>query len=164
MAANDYVLHSEWSIPGKAAEIYRILIEFAAYERWWADVYLDVEQSATGDEDGLGAEASFRTKGKVNYPLKWSAQVGSTNFPHGFSFDATGDLVGRGAWALEQHGDRVHVAFDWTVRAEKPLLKHFSFLLKPVVRANHRWAMQRGQELLIKELDRRHKPKKSERR
>ena len=41
------------------------------------------------------------------------------------------------------------------IRAEKPLLRYLSFLLKPVFSANHRWAMARGEESLRAELGRR---------
>jgi len=30
---------------------------------------------------------------------------------------------------------------DWRIRAEKPLLRYRSFLVKPVFGANHRWVM-----------------------
>ena len=45
--------------------------------------------------------------------------------------------------------------FDWRLRAEKPLLKSLSFLLKPLFRWNRGWAMARGEEGLRRELIRR---------
>jgi hypothetical protein len=47
------------------------------------------------------------------------------------------------------------VTYDWRIRAEKPLLRAFSFVLKPIFAANHRWAMARGEESLALELRRR---------
>jgi hypothetical protein len=47
------------------------------------------------------------------------------------------------------------VTYDWQLRAEKPLLRWLSFLLRPVFDANHRWAMARGEESLRLELLRR---------
>jgi hypothetical protein len=47
------------------------------------------------------------------------------------------------------------IVFDWRLRAEKPLLKSLSFLLKPLFRWNHGWAMARGEEGLRRELIRR---------
>jgi hypothetical protein len=49
----------------------------------------------------------------------------------------------------------VHVTFDWSIRAEKPLLQYLSFLLKHVFEANHRWAMAQGERCLKRELSRR---------
>jgi hypothetical protein len=55
----------------------------------------------------------------------------------------------------------VDIMFDWRIRAEKPLLRWLSFVLKPLFEANHRWAMARGEECLVRELARR---RESERR
>ena len=75
--------------------------------------------------------------------------------PHGFSIEAAGDFVGRGIWSFHEHSDSLDIEFDWRLRAEKPLLKHLSFLLKPLFRWNHRWAMVRGEHGLRRELIRR---------
>jgi hypothetical protein len=41
------------------------------------------------------------------------------------------------------------------VRAEKPLLQALSPFLRPLLAANHRWAMRKGEESLALELARR---------
>ena len=67
-----------------------------------------------------------------------------------------GDFNGRGIWTLEQDGGFVNVTYDWKLRADKPLLSALSFLFKPIFSANHRWAMEKGEESLKLELARRH--------
>ena len=42
--------------------------------------------------------------------------------------DATGDLEGRGVWTFAQDGDFVDVTYDWTIRANKPIVEKLSFL------------------------------------
>lgn len=69
--------------------------------------------------------------------------------------DATGDLEGQGIWTFAQEGSFVEVTFDWTIRANKPIVDKLSFLLKPVFRSNHNWTMKRGEESLKLELLRR---------
>src|SRR5215813_5427396 len=69
--------------------------------------------------------------------------------------DATGDLAGKGIWTFTQNGEFVDVAYDWTIRANKPIVEKLSFLLKPIFRSNHNWTMNRGQESLKLELLRR---------
>jgi hypothetical protein len=66
-----------------------------------------------------------------------------------------GDFQGRGVWTFTQEGERVRVSYDWKIKAGKPLLRAFSFLLKPVFSANHRWAMAMGEKSLVLELARR---------
>ena len=67
--------------------------------------------------------------------------------PHGFSLEAIGDFVGRGIWTFEQVGDETIVTYDWKISAEKGVLKTFSFLMKPIFGANHRWAMAQGERV-----------------
>lgn len=74
--------------------------------------------------------------------------------PNRLELRATGDFDGRGVWNLRQDGDQVGITFDWQLTADKPLLRYFSFLLKPLFAANHRWAMARGEESLKRELAR----------
>ena len=68
---------------------------------------------------------------------------------------ASGDFDGRGEWTFEQDGRFVDITYGWRLRAEKPLLRSLSSLLKPLFEANHRWAMARGEESLALELARR---------
>ena len=48
------------------------------------------------------------------------------------------------------------MTYDWTVVAEKGVLKRLSAVMKPIFSANHHWAMARGEESLRLELARRH--------
>ena len=73
-----------------------------------------------------------------------------------FALDAIGDFVGHGDWHLAQDGDYTNITHDWRIKAEKPLLRILSPIMKPIFGANHRWAMARGEESLQIELDRRH--------
>jgi hypothetical protein len=75
--------------------------------------------------------------------------------PNGFTINAFGELEGTGIWTFEQDGDFVSITFDWQVSATKPLLKHSSFILKPLFSWNHDWVMNRGERHLQTELDRR---------
>jgi hypothetical protein len=59
-------------------------------------------------------------------------------------------------WTFEQDGEWVNATYDWKIRAEKPLLRRLSVVLKPLFSANHYWAMEKGEESLKLELARRH--------
>ena len=65
---------------------------------------------------------------------------------------AWGDLEGTGIWSFEADGDWTCVTYVWIVQVRKPLVRILSFLFKPIFSANHRWAMARGQESLVREL------------
>jgi hypothetical protein len=58
-------------------------------------------------------------------------------------------------WTIEQDGAYVNATYDWQVRAEKPLLQLLAPVMRPLLEANHRWAMRQGEESLKLELLRR---------
>jgi Polyketide cyclase / dehydrase and lipid transport len=150
--ANDYIFLTRWEVQGKADEAYEILIDVPGYLRWWPEVYLAVRPLAPAGKDGIGQNYRLLTRGKLPYRLRWDARIIETRRPGSFTIEATGDFVGRGVWTFEEHGSDLKILFDWRLRAEKPLLKSLSFLLRPLFRWNHRWAMARGEEGLRREF------------
>lgn len=157
MASNDYHFITNWRIKGSIEEIAEILSDAPDLARWWPSVYLQVDELEPGDpETGIGKVVDLYTKGWLPYTLRWQFRVTESNPPHGFALEAWGDFDGRGVWTLEQDGEWADVTYDWKIRADKPLLRALSFLLKPVFSANHHWAMNQGEESLKRELERRH--------
>src|SRR5438067_5938651 len=146
--SNEYVFVTHWRVEGSIEEISEILDNAEDLPRWWPSVYLEVKKLP----DGV---ISLYTKGWLPYTLRWQFRVTENRRPHGFTLDATGDLVGRGVWTLTQDGPYAEVVYDWRIRADKPLLRRFSFIVKPLFAANHNWAMARGEESLKLELLRR---------
>jgi len=155
MASNDYHFITHWRVQGTLKEVSDIIGDAGELTRWWPSVYLDVRILEPGDENGLGKVVSLYTKGWLPYTLRWDFRVTSVR-QDGFTLVASGDFDGRGIWTFEQDGPWVNIIYDWKISAEKPLLRYFSFLVKPVFSANHRWAMARGEESLRLELARRH--------
>ena len=152
---NDYHFITHWRVNGTCGEVADILGDPLALQRWWPSVYLSVEEIAPAREDGLGRRVRLHTKGWLPYTLVWEFEVVESRYPYGFTIVADGDFDGRGVWTLAQDGDAVNVTYDWRLRAEKPLLRNLTFVLRPVFEANHRWAMAQGEASLKLELDRR---------
>jgi hypothetical protein len=155
VSANDYHFVTHWRVESTVEEVSDVLGNAKDLTRWWPSVYLAVREIEPGGEDGVGRVVELYTKGWLPYTLHWSFRVTESRKPHGFSLEAWGDFDGRGVWTFEQDGRFVNITYDWKIRAEKPLLRYFSFLLKPIFSANHRWAMARGEESLRAELGRR---------
>lgn len=156
MASNDYHFITHWRVEGDIKEVADILGNGPDLVRWWPSVYLNAEELEPGDAAGVGRVISLYTKGWLPYTLRWQFRVTESRYPHGFTLEAWGDFDGRGIWTLAQDGPWVDITYDWKIRAEKPLLRYFSFLMKPIFGANHRWAMAQGEESLELELARRH--------
>jgi hypothetical protein len=162
MPTNDYHFITHWRVPGTVAEVTEILGDAPGLARWWPSVYLKVAVLAPGDEKGLGKTVDLYTKGWLPYTLRWQFEVTEV-YADGFRLEATGDFVGRGIWTLVQEGSDVLVRYDWKIQAEKPLLRDFSFIMKPLFGANHRWAMAKGEASLKLELARWHARTEAER-
>ena len=155
MASNDYHFITTWRVTATLQEVNDILGNALDLPRWWPSVYIDVKELSSDDERGIGKVIDLHTKGFLPYTLRWQFRVTESRAPYGFTLEAWGDFVGRGNWTFEPIGDEVIITYDWNIRADKPLLRHLSFLMKPFFSANHRWAMQKGLESLRIELARR---------
>ncbi|MDQ3812324.1 MAG: polyketide cyclase, partial [Armatimonadota bacterium] len=146
MAINDYHFITHWRVEGTVQDVYDILSNTDEFPRWWPAVYLDAREITPGNEHDLGRTVALHTRGWLPYTIWWQSRLIEAREPDGYTLEAQGDFVGRGIWTFEQDGSCVNITFDWRIRAEKPLLRYLSFLLKPVFAANHRWAMAKGEE------------------
>jgi hypothetical protein len=155
LASNEYAFLTRWRVEATREEAYDVIADGESLARWWPSVYLEVKTLVGGDATGRGRITELWTKGFLPYTLRWRFLVTDAVRPERIALDAMGDFVGRGVWTFESAGAGTDVVFDWRLRAEKPLLRALSFLLKPVFSANHRWAMARGEESLKLELRRR---------
>src|SRR6266581_7951918 len=162
LTTNDYHFITHWRVESTVDEVSKILGDPLALRRWWPSVYLDVKVVEPGEESGLGRVVSLYTKGWLPYTLRWDFRVTEVR-KDGFTLVASGDFDGRGIWTFEQDGPWVNITYDWKISAEKLLLRYFSFLVKPIFSANHRWAMAKGEESLRLELARRHAKTSEER-
>ena len=153
--SNQYAFLTRWRVEGTCGEVADVLGEATALPRWWPSVYLEVEELRPADARGVGRRVRLLTKGWLPYTIAWEFETVESKYPYGFTLVATGDFDGRGVWTFEQDGSFVDITYDWRLSAEKPLLRNLSFLLKPVFEANHRWAMEQGEQSLKLELARR---------
>ncbi len=151
----DYHFITVWHVAGSAHEVADVLRDADTLPRWWPSVYLDVAEVRPGGPDGTGRVVELLTKGWLPYTLRWRITSIEPVTDEGFAIGASGDFVGSGRWTFEQEGPEVRVTYDWRIRAQKPLLRRLTWLLRPAFAANHRWAMARGEESLRLELRRR---------
>jgi Polyketide cyclase / dehydrase and lipid transport len=149
MAANAYRFESRWRVKASPEEVTEILSDAPGLARWWPQVYLEVRET----EPKVYA---LHTRGRLPYTLRWNFRVTESHPPNGFSIKAWGDLEGTGVWTFTPDGAFTEIHFLWVVDANKPLLRWLSPVLKPAFEVNHKWAMARGEESLIRELERRH--------
>src|SRR5262245_10128092 len=158
MPSPTYHFVTRWRVDSTPEEAYEIIDNTPDLPRWWPAVYLEVVELEPGDSRGIGKVIGLYTKGWLPYTLRWQFLVVEKVPARRIVLEAWGHFVGRGTWTFTPDGGGVEITYDWEVRAEKPLLRYLSFLLKPVFAANHRWAMAKGEESLKLELARRRAP------
>ena len=156
MARNEYRFVTRWRVKASREEVFAVLTDSENLTRWWPSVYRGVQPvaPATGP-GGVGKRLLLDTQGWLPYRLRWELRVVEHQPPSRLALEASGDFVGSGVWTLAQDGNATELKYVWAIRAQKPLLRYLSFLLKPVFALNHRWAMARGLESLELELERR---------
>jgi|SRR5215813_7615742 len=155
MASTNYHFIDKWRVEATVNEIADILEDALSLPRWWPSVYFEVKELEPGAEGGIGKLISLRAGGWLPYTLRIKFRTVSSRYPNGFTMEAFGDLEGTGIWIFEQDDRYVNITYDWTIRANKPIVRQLSFLLKPIFRSNHNWTMKRGEESLKLELQHR---------
>jgi hypothetical protein len=162
---NEYHFVTHWRVEGTCGEVADILGDPLRLRVWWPSVYLGVEEiEPAKGANGVGRRVRLLTKGWLPYTLRWDLVVLESRYPQGSTIAATGDLDGTGAWTFVQDGAFVDITYDWRIRAEKPLLRTLSFVLRPLFEANHRWAMREGEESLKLEIARQRATSEEQRR
>ncbi|HTU31770.1 MAG TPA: SRPBCC family protein [Solirubrobacteraceae bacterium] len=137
----EYSFVDEWDVNAPPEAVYDALADARTYPDWWRPVYLDV---AADGPAAVGAVAYQHFKGYLPYHLHTRARITRLEPPRLIEADIDGDLRGRGMWTLTPAGAGTHVRFDWVVFADRRLLRWLTPILRPVLRANHAWAIARA--------------------
>lgn len=136
--AREYVFVDEWDVDAPQEAVFDALADGRTYPDWWKPVYITVE----GDEN----VTYHHFKGKLPYTLRTRSEVVSKQRPNRVEVNVEGDLRGKGVWNLSPREGTTHVRFDWTVFADKPIVRVLTPVLRPLFRWNHAWAMARARE------------------
>lgn len=94
----------------------------------------------------LGSVSRQHFRGRLPYHLRTQSTITGLEPGRLLEADIDGDLRGHGVWRLTPTSAGTHVRFEWTVFAERPLLRVMTPLLRPLLRANHAWAIARAKE------------------
>jgi quercetin dioxygenase-like cupin family protein/uncharacterized protein YndB with AHSA1/START domain len=143
-ATGEYVFVDEWDVRAPLQPTFDAVADGRTYPEWWKPVYISVE--ADGPPQ-VGAVSRQHFKGRLPYHLHTTSEITEYEPPARVVAEVEGDLRGRGIWTLTEQGDGVtHVRFDWTVFADRRLLRTLTPVLRPLFRANHNWAIARAME------------------
>jgi hypothetical protein len=154
MAPPEYHVTTTWEVEADLREVAAILREPASLACWWPAAFLAVEAAGRPDE-APGSAGRVWSKGWLPYTLRLEFDVVELPERPGVVVRVKGDFEGCCDCTVTARGPRLQIVFDWKVRVHKPVIRRWSWLLRPVFVANHLWVMARGLESFRLELARR---------
>jgi hypothetical protein len=141
-----YRFVDEWFVPLPTEQAYEILGDPLRYPEWWPEAF--PQTSGDPGPPKPGNRTDVLSKGFLPYRLRWTLTCVSVERPHRIDAEMTGDFVGTSGWTLTEVDGGTRAVLDFRPSVSKPLVRNLSPLLGPLFRANHRWAMRRGQEAI----------------
>lgn len=138
MPFHHYHFVTHWQVRAPIQKVYEILKDGPRYAQWWRPAYVSSEEIAPGKVRAV-------VHSRLRYTLTFVTEVTREAPPHEIELRSSGDLVGKGLWKLHQNGEWTKIQFSWEVRAEKPLLRWLSPLLRPLFKWNHDGVMSAGE-------------------
>ena len=143
--AHEYHFFDRWLIPAPIEQVWDSITQTEHYTQWWGKVYDEVEKLSEGDADGVGAKTRVVVHGPLPYKLGFVVESVRIEKPYVLEVRSQGDLIGTGVWRLRSVSGGTEVSYDWRPKAEFPLVRLLSPLLKPLFHYNHDWCMQQGE-------------------
>jgi hypothetical protein len=152
MATNYYVFVDKFVAPCDVETAYQYIKQIEDYPRWWGKVYKKIVKLKDAPPDTPGAKHLVTFGGFLPYTLTIESEVTHIERLRRIEFDASGDLEGKGVWQFKPVAGGTEITFDWRVAANKPVIRAFSFLLKPLFKANHAYCVRKANEGIRKDL------------
>ena len=146
-----YIFVDKFAVPCNIATAYEYISNTEDYPRWWK-VYKKVSRLNNTPPDLPGAKSVMIVGGFLPYTLTIENEITSADKPYLICFNACGDLKGKGIWILREIAEGTEITFDWRIEANKKVIRWFSFLLKPLFRANHTFCIRKANEGIINDL------------
>jgi uncharacterized protein YndB with AHSA1/START domain len=138
-----YEFVDEWEVSAPPRAVYDVLLDGRTYPQWWRRVYIDVQSDGSRT---VGSVAHQHFKGFLPYHLNTTSRIVRLDPGRMIAAEIDGDLRGTGVWTLTPTQRGCAVRFDWTVHADRLLLRLLTPVLRPALRANHSWSIARAVE------------------
>ncbi|HLF75916.1 MAG TPA: polyketide cyclase [Dehalococcoidia bacterium] len=154
MVANEYHMLSHWRVLGTSEKVFDIVLRAEELPRWWPSGFTEALPIQSGDETGEAKVVRLESRGFLPLLLRWHVVASEVDRPYRLVNKVWGDLEGECIWTFEQDGEWTEIASDWRIVVKMPMAAVVSPLVKPLLIANHRWAMAKGEQSLRLEVER----------
>jgi hypothetical protein len=162
----DYQFITKWRFSQPIERVWGAINAAEDYPRWWPDI-LYYECLTPENPRGIGARGKRAVRGFLPYSLHYTTTITGLQPPCDMTYDADGDLVGNGRFALqeilsnnaaasetEKKPPLTEVTIYWNVSTNGRWLNRLAPLLKWLFAANHHYVMNRGRRGLTQWLNR----------
>ncbi len=146
-----YSFLSHWKIKAPIDTIWQLIYDSEKWPEWW-DGVISVVETNKGDTRGIGSLRSYKMRSPMSYTLSFNMELTERIDLQLLKGNASGDLVGTGAWTFKQTGEETDVQCHWQVSTTKWWMNMFAFILRPVFHYNHAAVMRKGAESLARKL------------
>lgn len=140
----EYRFESLWKLPAggdpavTAERVYQALHDIVTYPQWWPQIRT---VHRTGDTTGT---VSVRSALPYTLTLDLAAKR-QDPVARVLAADVAGDLTGLCGWRVVTSKSLVLAKFTGLMDVNTPFLKRTGSVLRPVLKANHRWMMSAGE-------------------
>ncbi|HEY0451470.1 polyketide cyclase [Actinophytocola sp.] len=138
MSLNDYWFRNVWSVSAATSRVFGALVDLMSWPVWWPDV-----RSVRRLDDDT---AELVCRSTLPYALTFRVRRAEQDAGAGrLRVDLTGDLEGYCLGVVGDHAVGARLAIDQRVVVNKPLLRTFAPIARPLFQVNHALMMRRGQ-------------------
>ncbi|HKP17447.1 MAG TPA: SRPBCC family protein [Gaiellaceae bacterium] len=138
-----YRFLDRWLVRAPIERVYETVGDPLGYQRWWTDFVLRSEGDA--GEPRPGKRNRLLVKAFLPYKVRFGLEVMEAERPTRILSRLSGDFDGTGEWQLTETAEGVEAVLDWRPEVNKRLITYLTPVLRPLFRANHTWAMTRGE-------------------
>jgi len=140
----EYRFVDVWQVPLPIERAYDVLGDPLGYPEWWPEAFPEAEGDPGPPKPGNRVDVVSR--GFLPYRLRWTLTCVAVERPTRIEAEMTGDFIGTSTWTLTEVDGGTRAVLDFRPAVTKPLVRHLTPLLRPLFRANHRWAIRRGEQ------------------
>ena len=147
----EYHLLTIWRIEAPLEKVYAAIQNSLHWPDWWLGAE-KVEQTATGDSNGINNIRRYSWRGELPYPVVFEVRATRIEKLVAIEGTAQGDLEGVGRWRFSRKGTVSIVHYEWHVRSTKWWMNLAAPLARSIFIRNHTLVMTQGGEGLARLL------------
>jgi hypothetical protein len=147
----EYHLLTVWRIEAPLERVYGAIHNSLDWPDWWIGAE-KVEQTASGDKNGINNIRRYSWRGELPYPVVFDVRATRIEKLVALEGTAEGDLEGVGRWHFSRKGVISIVRYEWHVRSTKWWMNMVAPLARSIFIRNHTLVMTQGGEGLARLL------------